>query len=41
MRRILIDWIIDVHRKFRLTTKTLFMAVNMIDRYLELEPLDK
>ena len=35
MRRILIDWVVDVDKKFRLKTKTLFMTVNLIDRYLE------
>lgn len=35
MRGILIDWLIDVHKKFRLRTHTLFIAVNMIDRSLE------
>lgn len=41
MRRILIDWLIDVHKKFRLRMKTLFMAVNLIDRYLEVQPIQK
>ena len=41
MRRILIDWLIDVHKKFRLQTKTMFMAVNLIDRYLEVQPIKK
>lgn len=35
MRKILIDWLVDVHRKFRLRQETLFMAVNLVDRYLE------
>jgi cyclin B len=34
MRAILIDWIIDVHLKFKLTTETLFLGVYLIDRYL-------
>ena len=34
MRGILIDWLIDVHLKFKLLPETLFMAVNIIDRYL-------
>ena len=34
MRAILIDWLIDVHMKFKLSHETLFLAVNIIDRYL-------
>lgn len=34
MRKILVDWLIDVHRKFKLRHETLFMAVNIIDRFL-------
>ena len=36
MRGILVDWLVDVHRKFKLRFQTLFMAVNIIDRYMEL-----
>ena len=35
MRAILIDWLVDVHLKFKLVSETLFLCVNMIDRYLE------
>ena len=35
MRAILIDWLIDVHLKFRLVHETMFLTVNLIDRYLE------
>ena len=35
MRAILIDWLIDVHLKFRLVNETMFLTVNLIDRYLE------
>jgi len=34
MRAILIDWIIDVHMKFKLANETLFLTVNILDRYL-------
>ena len=36
MRAILVDWIIEVHTKFRLLPETLFLAVNIIDRFLSL-----
>ena len=35
MRTILIDWLIDVHRKFKMVPETLFLAVHIIDKYLE------
>ena len=34
MRAILIDWLIDVHLKYRLLPQTMYIAVNLIDRYL-------
>lgn len=36
MRQVLIDWLIDVHRKFKMKAETLFICSNIIDRYLEL-----
>lgn len=35
MRGILVDWIIEVHLKFKLLPETLFLTVGLIDRYLE------
>ena len=34
MRTILMDWLIEVHSKFRLLPETLFIASNLIDRFL-------
>lgn len=34
MRGILVDWLIEVHTRFRLLPETLFLAVNIIDRFL-------
>ena len=34
MRAILVDWLIDVHLKFKLLSETLFLTVNILDRYL-------
>jgi len=36
MRGILLDWLVDVHRKYKCQPETLFLAVHLIDRYLEL-----
>jgi hypothetical protein len=41
MRSILIDWIIDVHAKFKLEPNTLFMATNIIDRFLSKERIPR
>jgi hypothetical protein len=35
MRGILVDWIIEVHLRFKLLPETLFKTVNLIDRFLE------
>lgn len=37
MRGILIDWLIEVHFKFELMPETLYLTVNVIDRYLSIE----
>ena len=34
MRAILVDWLVSVHDKFKLTQETLFLAVSILDRYL-------
>eukprot|EP01128_Nolandella_sp_AFSM9_P002789 TRINITY_DN1317_c1_g1_i1.p1 TRINITY_DN1317_c1_g1~~TRINITY_DN1317_c1_g1_i1.p1 ORF type:complete len:369 (+),score=72.74 TRINITY_DN1317_c1_g1_i1:950-2056(+) len=35
MRAILCDWLVEVHRMFKLLPETLFLSINLIDRYLE------
>ena len=37
MRSILIDWLIEVHLKFKLVPESLYLTVNLIDKYLEKE----
>ena len=34
MREILNDWLIEVHLKFNLLTETLYLTINLIDRFL-------
>lgn len=41
MRAILIDWLIEVHNKFKLHPPTLWLCVNIIDRYLEKEKITR
>ena len=40
MRSLLIDWMVSVHQQFELCQETLFLSVNLLDRYLELKVLD-
>ena len=35
MREILVDWLVEVHLKFKLLPETLYLTVNLIDRFLE------
>ena len=35
MRAILIDWLVEVHLKFKLMPETLLLTTNLIDRFLE------
>ncbi|KAK4710094.1 hypothetical protein R3W88_004607 [Solanum pinnatisectum] len=41
MRGVLIDWIIEVHDKFELKEETLFLTVNLLDRFLEKQVVAK
>ena len=41
MRAILIDWLVEVHLKFKLMIETLYLTVNVIDRYLEKETITR
>ena len=40
-RAFLIEWIIDVHRKFRLLPETLYVTVFILDRFLSLKSIKK
>jgi len=41
MRAILIDWLVEVHLKFKLMVETLYLTVNLIDRFLEKEQITR
>lgn len=41
MREVLIDWLIEVHFKLQYVPETLFLAVNLFDRYLEKVPVER
>lgn len=40
-RAILIDWLINIHGKFKLLPETLFITINLIDRYLSVVRIEK
>ena len=35
MRAILVDWLVDVHLKYKCRPETIYLAVNLLDRYLQ------
>ncbi|CAE8710734.1 unnamed protein product, partial [Polarella glacialis] len=39
MRAILVDWLVEVHMKYKLRSETLFLTVHLIDRYLSSGPV--
>jgi len=41
MRAILVDWLVEVHRMFKLLPETLFLSVSLIDRYLSVTQISR
>ncbi|CAH2080057.1 unnamed protein product [Thlaspi arvense] len=41
MRSILIDWLVNVHVKFDLSPETIYLTINIIDRFLSLKPVPR
>ncbi|GAB2222389.1 hypothetical protein Drorol1_Dr00013606 [Drosera rotundifolia] len=41
MRSILVDWLIEVHHKFELRPETLYLTVNIIDRFLSMKAVPR
>lgn len=41
MRIILVDWLVEVHAKFKLLPETLFLTVNILDRYCEVKQVQR
>ncbi|XP_074312733.1 G2/mitotic-specific cyclin S13-7-like [Silene latifolia] len=41
MRAILVDWLIEVHHKFELRQETLYLTVNIIDRFLSMKAVPR
>ncbi|KAM7271702.1 hypothetical protein ACFE04_030916 [Oxalis oulophora] len=41
MRAVLVDWLIDVHHKFELAPETLYLTINIIDRFLSVKTVPR
>ena len=41
MRAILVDWLVEVHLKFKLRIETLYLTVNVIDQYLQIQQVNR
>jgi len=41
MRGILVDWLVEVHSKYKMHNETLYLTVNIIDRYLSLRTIKR
>ncbi|KAL2316900.1 hypothetical protein Fmac_030776 [Flemingia macrophylla] len=41
MRSILVDWLIEVHRKFELSPETLYLTLNIVDRFLSVKAVPR
>ncbi|KAL3035613.1 hypothetical protein AAZX31_02G261300 [Glycine max] len=41
MRSILVDWLIEVHRKFELMPETLYLTLNIVDRFLSVKAVPR
>jgi len=41
MRTILVDWLVEVHRMFKLLNETLFLAIWIVDKFLECKKIKK
>ena len=41
MRSILLDWLVEVHLKFKLLPETFYLTVNIIDRYLSKQSINR
>ncbi|CAK9181123.1 unnamed protein product [Ilex paraguariensis] len=41
MRTILVDWLIEVHRKFELVPESLYLTLNVVDRFLSMKTIPR
>jgi len=41
MRMVLVDWMVEVQLKFRMTSESLYLSVNIVDKYLQKKPVNR
>lgn len=41
MRSILVDWLVEVHRKFELMPETFYLTINIVDRFLSMKAVHR
>ncbi|KAK4441382.1 G2/mitotic-specific cyclin S13-6 [Sesamum alatum] len=41
MRAILVDWLIEVHKKFELVPESLYLTINIVDRFLSVKTVPR
>ncbi|XP_073139008.1 G2/mitotic-specific cyclin S13-7-like [Henckelia pumila] len=41
MRAILVDWLVEVHKKFELMPESLYLTINIVDRFLSLKTVPR
>ena len=41
VRAILVDWVISIHAKFKLLSETLYLTINLVDRYCSIFNIQK
>lgn len=41
MRTILVDWLVEIHNKFDLMPETLYLTINIIDRFLSVKAVPR
>ena len=40
MREVLVDWLIEVHNRYKMRDETIFLAVRLVDKYLDMEEVE-
>ncbi|KAL2557342.1 Cyclin-B1-2 [Forsythia ovata] len=41
MREILVDWLVEVHKKFELMPESLYLTINIVDRFLSMKTVPR
>ncbi|XP_022877124.1 G2/mitotic-specific cyclin S13-7-like isoform X2 [Olea europaea var. sylvestris] len=41
MREILVDWLVEVHEKFKMMRESLYLTVNVVDRFLSMRTISR